>query len=303
MTTVGSGDFSYEALDSWGALPSGFVWGQIGSVSVDSNDRVYVFTRTEHPIMLFERDGRYVGTMGEGIIKDAHGISIGPDGSIFLVDRSEQVVMKWDKDGKKLFELGNRGVASDTGYADDDRTVKRRAGPFNYPTNVAFSTGGDFYVSDGYRNAAVHKFDAEGKHLFSWGEPGVVSGRDKPGSFNLVHAVWEHKGKVYIADRENGRVQIFTPQGEYVDMWTGFSQPTDFYIDDNDVVYMSELGGRVTLLTLDGEIILQIGSPDDKVAEAGKFIAPHGIWVDSHGDFYVSEVLQGQRIQKFIRQR
>lgn len=301
MTTVGSGDFSYEVLDSWGALPEGFKWGQIGSVSVDPRDRVYVFTRTEHPLMLFERDGRYIGTMGEGIIKDAHGISIAPDGSMFLVDRAEQVVMKWDKDGNKLFELGNRGVGSDTGYTDENRTVLRRAGPFNYPTNVAFSTNGDFYVSDGYRNAAVHKFDSEGKHLFSWGEPGVVEGRDKPGHFALVHAVWEHKGKVYIADRQNHRVQIFTPEGEYVDMWTGFVQPTDFYVDANDIMYVSELGGRVTLTTLDGEVITRIGNPDDKVPEPGKFVAPHGIWADSHRDFYVSEVLQGQRIQKFVR--
>lgn len=298
MATVGSGDYSYEVLDSWGALPEGFAWGQIGAVSVDADDRVYVFTRTEHPLMVFERDGRYVRTFGEGIIRDAHGINIAPDGSLFLVDRAEHVVMKFSQDGQKLLELGNRGQPSDTGWTTENRTVLRAAGPFNFPTDVAFSTDGDFYVSDGYRNARVHKFAADGKHLFSWGEPG----RDRPGEFNLVHSVWESHGKVYIADRENHRIQIFTPEGEFIEMWTkqGFVQPTDIYVDEHDIMYVSELGGQVTLLTLDGEVIMRIGSPQDRVPEPGKFVAPHGIWADQYGDFYVSEVLQGQRIQKFV---
>lgn len=296
MTSLGSGAYAYEVLDSWGALPEGFAWGQIGAVNVDLEDRVYVFTRTQHPLMIFERDGRYVRTLGEGLIQDAHGLCLGPHGELFLVDRAAHVVMKFTRDGQKVFELGNRDQPSDTGWTTENRAVLRAAGPFNYPTDVAFSTNGDFYVSDGYRNARVHKFSADGQLLFSWGQPG----RERPGEFNLVHSVWEAKGRLYVADRENHRIQVFTPEGEFIEMWTGFVQPADIYVDENDIMYVAELGGRVTLLTLDGTVITRFGSPEERVAEPGKFVAPHGIWADRHGDFYVSEVLQGQRIQKFV---
>ncbi|MPZ13276.1 MAG: hypothetical protein GEU73_02415 [Chloroflexi bacterium] len=297
MASVGSGDYAYEALDTWGTLPEGFRWGQIGAVNVDSDDRVYVFTRTEHPLMVFERDGRYVRSLGEGVIQDAHGLCIGPQGDLFVVDRAAHVVMKFSNDWKKLFELGNRDQPSDTGWTPENRTVLRAAGPFNYPTDVAFSANGDFYVSDGYRNARVHKYSADGQLLSSWGEPG----RTRPGEFNLVHSVWEARGRLHVADRENNRIQVFSPDGEFIEMWTDFAQPADIYVDDNDIMYVAELSGRVTLLTLDGTIVERIGSLDDRVAKPGRFVAPHGIWADRHGDFYVSEVLQGQRIQKFVR--
>lgn len=297
MASVGSGDFSYEVLDTWGSLPAGFQWGQIGAVKGDSDDRVYVFTRTDHPLMVFERDGRYVGSLGEGVIRDAHGLCLDPHGDLFLVDRAAHVVLKVTREGETLFELGNRDQPSDTGWTLEDRTVLRAAGPFNYPTDVAFSANGDFYVSDGYRNARVHKFSSDGRLLFSWGEPG----RTRPGEFNLVHSVWEVRGRVYVADRENHRIQVFTPEGEFIELWTGFVQPADIYVDQNDIMYVAELSGRVTLLTLDGTVITRFGSPDERVAEPGKFVAPHGIWADQHGDFYVSEVLQGQRIQKFVK--
>lgn len=293
---VGSDSLRYEVAEGWGQLPQDFEWGQIGSVTVDSHDRVYVFTRTEHPLMIFNRDGDYETTLGEGLIKDAHGLCLDAQDNIFVVDRGAQVAMKLTPDGQKIFELGNRDQPSDTGWTEETRKVLRAGVPFHHPTDVALSASGDFYISDGYRNARVHKFSAQGELLFSWGEPGTGIGQ-----FNLVHSVWETHGKVYVADRENHRIQIFTPEGEYLDMWTGFIQPCDIYVDDNDIMYVAELQGRVTLLSLDGEVLARIGDPEQRVAEPGKFIGPHGIWADRHGDFYVSEVLHGQRIQKFLR--
>ena len=172
-----------------------------------------------------------------------------------------------------------------------------RAGrPFHHPTDIALSASGDFYVSDGYRNCRVHKYSSDGTLLFSWGEPG-----NGPGQFNLPHSVWEAKGKVYVADRENNRIQVFTPNAEHLETWDGFLQPCDIYVDENDLMHVAELQGRVTLVGLDGTVVARLGGPDQRVAEPGKFVAPHGIWADQHKDFYVSEVLQAQRIQKFIR--
>jgi DNA-binding beta-propeller fold protein YncE len=294
--SVGNDSFTYEVAEGWGELPEGYEWGQIGAVSVDGQDRVHLFTRTDHPLMIFDRDGHFEKSTGEGIIKDAHGLCLDAEGNRFMVDRAAQVAMKFTADGQKLFELGNRDQPSDTGYTEENRTVLRAAGPFHHPTDVALSASGDFYVSDGYRNARVHKFSADGTFLFSWGEPGTG-----PGQFRLVHSVWEARGRVYVADRENNRIQVFTPQGEYLEMWTDFLQPCDIYVDDNEIMYVAELQGRVTLLSLDGTVLTRIGNPEQRTAEPGKFVGPHGIWADQHGDFYVSEVLTGQRVQKFIR--
>ncbi len=294
--SVGQGSYSYEVADGWKEPPAGYEWGQIGAVAVDSKDQVYLFTRTDHPLMIFDKEGNFLRSWGEGVFKDAHGLCFDADDNMYFVDRASQVVMKFTADGQKVFELGNRDQPSDTGYNEEDRTVLRAGGPFHHPTDVALSASGDIYVSDGYRNCQVHKYSADGEFLFSWGEPG-----DGPGQFRLVHSVWEAKGRVYVADRENHRIQIFTPQEEFLDMWPGFIQPCDIYVDDNDIMYVPELQGRVSLVSLDGTILTRIGDPQDRVAEPGKFIGPHGICADSNGDFYVSEVLTGQRIQKFIR--
>jgi len=217
---------------------------------------------------------------------------------LLLVDRGAQVTLRCAPDGRTLLEVGNRDKPSDTGYTEENPTVLRAAGPFNVPTDVAMSASGDFYVSDGYRNARVHKFSADGRLLLSWGEPGTG-----PGQFNLPHSVWEAKGRVYVADRQNDRIQVFTPEGQFLDMWTGFARPTKIFVDENDIMYLAELSGRVSILGIDGRILLQIGSPDDRDRVPGKFISPHGIWADSHGDFYVTETTTGQRVQKFARKR
>jgi NHL repeat-containing protein len=293
---VGNDAVRYEVHDHWGELPPGFRWGEAAAVCVQDDDRVLVFTRTEHPLMVFDRDGHFEASLSPESVVDPHGICLDREGNRFLVDRAGHAVVKVRPDGSELFEVGARGQPSDTGWTPEERTVHRAAGPFNWPTDVAMSSDGSFYVSDGYRNARVHKFASDGAYLFSWGEPG-----DGPGQFNLVHSVWEHAGIVYVADRQNHRIQLFAPSGAYLDEWRGFVQPTDIFIDPNGLVYVSELGGRVTLLDLEGRIVARIGSPDDRAREPGRFISPHGIWADRHGDFYVTETTTGQRIQKFQR--
>ena len=119
--------------------------------------------------------------------------------------------------------------------------------------------------------------------------------------FTLPHGVWEAKGRIYVADRQNNRIQIFTPEGKYLDKWEGFIQPCKIFVDAHDIMYVSELQGRISILDLKGKVLARWGSPDDRQREPGKFLSPHGIWADKHGDFYVSEVETGQRIQKFLR--
>ena len=294
MIKIEAGERQYELVEGWGELPPGWIWGQVGAVGVDSRDRVHVFTRTDHPYMIFERSGKLEWSWGQGIFEDAHGLCITPDDNVFLVDRTPQVVLKFTNDGRHLLSAGKRHKPSDTGWTDDNKKVTHPGPPFHHPTDVGLSTNGDFYVSDGYRNCRVHKYSADGTLLFSWGEPG-----DGPGQFVLVHSVWEHKGRVYVADRGNNRIQIFTPQGEYLETWPGFLHPCKIYVDKDDIMYVAELDARVSIVDLNGNVLGRMGG--ERSHAPGQFWGPHGIWTDSQGDMYVAEVLDGARLQKFAR--
>ena len=206
------------------------------------------------------------------------------------------MAMKFTHDGELLFTMGNRDQPSDTGYTDDNRTVLYAGPPFHHPTDLSLTPEGDMYISDGYRNCRVHKFSQDGQLLASWGEPG-----DGPGQFQLVHSVWQHKDRLYVADRQNNRLQVFTLDGRHLAIWPGFLQPCKIFIDSDDIVYVAELGDRVSVLDLQGNVLARWG--DERSHEPGLFWGPHGIWTDSKGDLYVAEVLEGQRVQKFRRKR
>ena len=289
-----SGDRQYELVPGWGKVPAGWEWGQVGGVAVDSLDRVYAFTRTRHPLMIFDRSGAFIDSWGNEIFEDAHGICIAADDSMYFVDRSPQLVLKFSREGRHRISLGQRGVHSDTGYTEETPKVGHAGGPFHHPTDVSVASSGEIYVSDGYRNCRVHKYAADGTPLLAWGEPG-----DGPGQFNLPHSVWEHKGRVYVADRANNRIQVFTMDGVHLETWPGFLHPTKIFVGNDDVMYVAELDARVSVLDLQGNVLARWGSERSHVP--GEFWGPHGIWADSHGDIYVSEVLEGQRVQKFTR--
>jgi DNA-binding beta-propeller fold protein YncE len=246
--------------------------------------------------MIFDRSGNLADWWGYGIFEDAHAVTIAPNDDVFLVDRAPQIVLKFNEHGKHQFTLGRRGVHSDTGYTEENRVVTHPGPPFHHPTDLSIGPGGEFYVSDGYRNCRVHKYSKDGELLFSWGEPGTGDGQ-----FQLVHSVWEHKGRVYVADRQNNRLQVFTPEGKHLETWPGFLQPCKIFVDGEDTMYVAELGSRITICDLKGNILGRSSGVSSH--DPGEFASPHGIWTDSQGDIYVAEVLQGARLQKFKRVR
>jgi DNA-binding beta-propeller fold protein YncE len=248
----------------------------------------------------------------------------------------DHTVRIFSTDGTLRRTLGEAGKPSDTGFVAWTNPVERAAGPFNMVTNVAPAPDGRLYVADGYGNARVHVFEPDGTHLFSWGEPGTG-----PGQFRLPHGIAvDRRGRVYVADRENSRIQIFTPEGAYVEEWAHVHRPDDLFIDAQENLYVAELGfragrmprammatapavagppehrppARVSILTLDGEVQGYLGGEDGaEPCAPGSFFAPHGIWADSHGDLYVGEVgmsagaraglipLDCHALQKFVR--
>jgi DNA-binding beta-propeller fold protein YncE len=193
----------------------------VAGVAVDSHDRVFVFNRGEHPLVVFDRDGTWRGSWGAGLFARPHGITIGPDDAVYCTDDVGHAVYKFSPEGRLLLTLGTAGVPSDTGATSMDfRTIIRSGAPFHYPTNLAIAPGGDLYVSDGYGNARIHRFSADGRLLHSWGEPG-----DGPGQFRIPHGIAvDQTGTVFVADRENSRIQLFDAKGTYLSSWTEAGQ-------------------------------------------------------------------------------
>jgi DNA-binding beta-propeller fold protein YncE len=264
------------------------------AVCVDSKDNVYVFNRGAHPVIVFDRDGNFLRSWGEDIgFTRAHGASVGPDDLLYLTDDQGHAVRKCSAEGKVLMTIGM-----------PNKPAPRFSGdPFNLCTHTALSPRGDIYVSDGYHNARVHKYSPDGKLLLSWGEPGTA-----PGQFSLVHNIaCDDEGWVYVADRENHRVQVFDGDGKYHAQWNNLGRPCGLFVTrganplgiigelapDNVATFskgVPNLGPRVTIVDAkQGEILSYVGT--QPLGEApGQFIAPHGIALDSHGDIYVAEV-------------
>ncbi len=300
-TLVGSGRHTYEVDEEWAKIPTG--WNvPAAAVAVDSQDRVYCFNRDpQHPIIVFDRQGNYLSSWGDGVFRFAHAIVVDGDDNLWLVDRDHGQIMQFTPEGKSLMTVGEKGFRSDTGVDPDDfnsaayKRVTHGGDPFNLPTDIAFTPSGEMFITDGYGNARVHKFSADGSHLFSWGEPGTGAGE-----FNMPHGVHiDTQGRVLVCDRENDRVQVFSQQGEYISQWpTKLIGPAVFYVDEEDVVYIPEHNaGLISILTLEGERLTQWGDP--------MFRSCHGIAGDSHRDIYVVQPikgLKGRRIVKYLRQ-
>ena len=287
---LGSGKFTYRVVQDWAKLPAGWSLGDVAAVAVDREDRVYAFTRTEHPVIVFDRNGGFLGSWGEGLFRRAHGAHIGNDDMIYLTDDGDHTVRKCTLEGKVLLVLG----------IPNEPAPYMSMKPFNRCTHTALSPENDIYVSDGYGNARIHKYSADGKLLLSWGSAGM-----DPGEFNVPHNICcDAEGLVYVADRESHRVQVFDGKGRFQGMWTNVHRPCGmcmggshdsyFYIGEAGPVLginrnAPNLGPRVSILNKDGELIARLG---EKLAGAapGEFVAPHGMAVDSHGDIYVGEV-------------
>jgi DNA-binding beta-propeller fold protein YncE len=298
-------DFGYEPDDHWAKLPPEITWTEVAAVACNSKDQIYVFNRGEHPVLVFNSDGTLLTSWGEGLFVRPHGLTIGPDDAVYCTDDLGHVVYKFDPGGRLLMTLGTKGKPSDTGSTSIDfRTIRRAGPPFNYPTNLALSLAGEMYVTDGYGNARVHKFAADGRLQFSWGAPG-----NGPGQFHVPHGIAiDRNGTVFVADRENSRIQLFTPDGQYHSEWTEVARPSQVFIDRNGDIYVAELGflagmwpgttapypdapgGRVSVFDQDGKLLARWGGGRNPCAP-GDFFAPHDICLDSRGDIYVAEVV------------
>ena len=288
---LGSGEHRYRVVEDWAKLPEGWELKDVAAVAVDSKDRVYAFNRGEHPIIVFDRAGNFLRSWGEGAFPRAHGIHIDADDTLYLTDDGGHFVRKCTTEGKVLMELGVPGTP----------TPYMSGRPFHRCTHTALSPQGDLYVSDGYGNSRVHKYSPDGKLQRSWGEPGT-----DPGQFNIAHNICcDAEGWVYVADRENHRVQVFDGNGKYETQWVNMHRPCGLYCcrGKSPRFLIGELGPgmnvnrnhpnlgpRLTIVDKHGKRIARLGGEHGAGEEVGKFLAPHGVTMDSRGDIYVGEV-------------
>ena len=284
-TTLGSGALTYQVVDGWAKLPEGFLLDDCAGAVVDSKGLIYVFTRGEHPVVVFDRDGNYQTSWGYGVFGGTHGIAIAPDDSIYCTDTQHHVIRKFTPEGKLLQTIGGP-------------SGRFSGQPFNRPAHLAVSpVSGDLFVADGYGNARIHRFSPEGDLIYSWGEAGTG-----PGQFVVPHnVVVDDDEKVFVADRENHRVQVFTAKGEFLAVWPGIWRAAGLDMDASGNMYVAEmpphvyildapaLGHAVSIYDKEGNLKTRFGDPSPG-EDPGEFTAPHGIAVDGHGDLYVCEM-------------
>jgi hypothetical protein len=282
----------YEPVPLWGKIPHGITFrGSATSVSVDSRDRVYVFNRGNYPLLIFDPEGNLLDYSQVNSYGRPHSITI-DDGDMFLSDDGAHFIEKRTLDGKLLFTLGERG-----------NPVPRHSGGdgsrFNRPTDLAVHPySRELFVSDGYANSRIHRFSPEGEHIMSWGAPG-----SSPGQFSLPHSiVVTADDRVIVCDRENFRIQVFSVDGEFLELWhqhrpaaIGMSAAADplFFVCEHSPHKIQKgvpnLGACIRVLDQDGSEVTSFG---DELPghQPGQFMEPHSIAVDSRGDVYIAEV-------------
>ena len=281
---------SYEALVNWHRLPDGMTLQETPGVSVDGQGRVFALCRNpDNPVLVFDAAGQYQYSFGKGTFSArTHGILVGPDGMIYCTDDGTHTITKWTPEGELLLTIGT-----------PNQPAPRWSGlPFCRPTQAAVSySDGFIYISDGYANARVHKYDPAGRHVMSWGSPGI-----DPGQFMVPHNIAIGRNEMlYVADREAHRVQVFDTSGTLQAVWHDVHRPCGLTVGPDGNVYIGELNGvglvqdcpgyghRVSIYSPEGQLLTRFGDPEEG-EEPGRFIAPHGIAVNAQGDVFVGEV-------------
>ncbi|REK38526.1 MAG: hypothetical protein DWQ45_03830 [Planctomycetota bacterium] len=303
MTTIGDGELQFEAVSDWPQWPDGLTVQEAVGVVVDSRGRVIASCRGDQSILVFAPDGNFVNAWGGGSFERPHGIWIAEDDTLYLVDDIGHSVRQYTQEGELLRTIGPSGQPSDTGVEGFDHRSLHAAGPFNLPTNLVTASNGDIYITDGYGNARVHAFSAAGELQHSWGEPGTGDSE-----FKVPHGIGiDRDDRLYVADRENSRIQIFSTAGELLAVWTDVIRPCEVFVGQDDLVYVAELGGRsgmfpwmdvdptavgsrMSIFSRGGELLLRWGGGLNPTA-ADDFYALHDVSVDREGTIYTAEVV------------
>ena len=303
---IGVGDHTYEWVAGFGARPDGSDLGNThGQIAVDREGRIYFNTDTKDAVMVYSPAGELLSTWGTEFAGGMHGMSLVTEGDqqfIYCAHTGRHEVVKCTLEGEVVWRLG---YPAESGVYKDAREYK--------PTDVAVTPDGRVYVADGYGKSWVHQFDADRKYVRSWGGNGT-----EPGQFRTPHGITlDMRGReprLVVADRENGRLQVFDLDGGLRAVVTGlFRRPCSSYVHpDGKHLVVPDLAGRVTLLDERNELVCQLGDQPEAGLRAnngvgkdkwqdGVFLAPHGAAFDRNGDLYVLDWNRHGRVSRLRR--
>jgi hypothetical protein len=284
-------------------LPADMNLGEVAGVAVNSKGHIFIFDRAARTRLLeFDRTGVFVREIGKDLygFYQAHVVRIDKDDNIWCVDEGTNTVIKFNPAGHVQMVLGRKWELVDGPPAQPSPNApppRARDNYFNRPTDVAWDAAGNIFVSDGYNNSRVAKFDKDGNWIKSWGERG-----NGPGQFNIPHTIaTDAAGQVYVGDRTNRRIQVFTGDGAFVRQFGDIGQPWAICITPppTQVIFSSDAdSGRIFKVGLDGTLLGWFGSFGKQLKQFGWI---HEISCPSDHELYVGELLNW-RMQKLLLQ-
>jgi streptogramin lyase len=268
------------------ALPGDIELDQVASVAIDDRGHLFVLHRGDPPLLEFETDGSFVRGIGAGLFQRAHGLTLDPNGGFWVTDVAAHTVMHLDSDGNVLMALGTPGESG----VWDEATGSQR---FDQPNDVALGPDGHVFVAQGHGRGdpKILKFDPNGKLLKSWGGRGTL-----PWQFAVAHSIAiDPGGLLYVADRENRRIQIYDRDGNFLRGWVYRGMACSLAFGADAKLYMTTgFDGQIVQLDLDGHVLGVTGKPGEGLNEYGE---AHDLAIATSGDIYVADVVN-RRLQK-----
>ncbi|MCH2213242.1 MAG: peptidyl-alpha-hydroxyglycine alpha-amidating lyase family protein [Fuerstiella sp.] len=295
----------YKVDLRWPQEKSSYSWKAMPGIAIDETGLVWTINRGEMPVQVYTQDGVLVRQWGRGYFSSPHQIRFGHQGHVWVADSKAHAVYKFTRDGEKLVTIGIPGEPG-----DDNRHLKM-------PTDMVEFPSGEVFISDGYRNNRIVVSNAQGTITRTWGELGTG-----PGEFSLPHSIdRDSKGRLYVADRNNSRIQVFSEDGTFVDQWTNLCQPWTVRVTSEDEVYIcgaspTQWREEYTQLGIPpkDQIVMKFDTtgrvlawwrfpqgPDevDSGVKPGELSWVHGLAIDLHGNLYLGDIM-GQRAQRFL---
>lgn len=301
---------SYTMVYDWPSIGNVKI-GNATGLGIDSNERIFIFHRAnrewpligampgdlikEATILVLDRNGKLLDSWGEKRFIMPHGLTVDEKGNVWVSDVGLHQVFKFSKDGKLLMSKGIAKVAGSDSLH------------FNRPTDIAITKDGTFYVSDGYGNSRIVKFSAEGKYLLEWGKKGKGVGE-----FDIPHSITlDEYGNVYVADRENKRIEVFNDKGRFLReikneafenicavYYNELSKQLIAVDDEISWFGLSHNGSNILIINADGSIAGKFGKEEFKAMHLNGWF--HDVVMDKSGNIYVGDILEN-KVWKFTK--
>ena len=295
----------YRVEAGWPQGKSAYPWKAVPGIAIDEEGLIWAVNRGEMPVQVYTADGKLVNQWGKGYFVSPHQIRFGREGHVWIADSHAHVIYKFTRGGDKLLTIG---IPNEPG--NDNKHLKM-------PTDMVEAPSGEVFISDGYRNNRVVVCNSKGEFIRTWGELGT-----KPGQLSLPHSIArDSKGRIYVADRNNSRVQVFTEEGKFVEQWANLCQPWTVRITADDEVYIcgaspSQWRAEDVQLGIPpkDQIVMKFDTtgrvlawwrfpqgPDkaDMGVKPGELSWVHGLAIDPQGNLYLGDIM-GQRAQRFL---